>query len=102
SVDHLIELTSQAIEDEAWRQCAQSAGPAFVNAGYTWDHIAQRLVEAIRRCETGDNMGVQSFTDAPLSHRFPKPTDNGGTGGNSGSGNPPDVTRRIPRVIYQT
>ena len=45
SLDHLIELMLQVIEDESWRTKAQKAGPAFVTAAFTWDHVVDRLVK---------------------------------------------------------
>jgi glycosyltransferase involved in cell wall biosynthesis len=48
-LDHLIKLMQQAMTDDAWRTAAASAGPAHVGAYYTWDRVADRLVNVLQR-----------------------------------------------------
>ena len=43
NLEHLTTLMSSAIEDREWRERAAQAGPAHVQAHYSWDLIAQTL-----------------------------------------------------------
>ncbi len=43
SLEHLTLQMFRAIEDETWRRQAGPAGAAFVRAGFTWDHVADKL-----------------------------------------------------------
>jgi glycosyltransferase involved in cell wall biosynthesis len=45
--DHLIDLMTAAIEDRAWRNQAAQAGPSHVRAHYTWDSVADDLLERL-------------------------------------------------------
>ena len=47
NVEHLIALMSAAIEDHSWRKQAAQAGPPHVRANYTWDRVADMLVEKL-------------------------------------------------------
>lgn len=47
SPDHLLVQLRRCTEDEAWRQGARAAGPAFVAAGHTWRHAAAGLLRAV-------------------------------------------------------
>ena len=46
-LDHLIALMFQAIENEGWRRRACEAGPAFVQSGFTWDQVVDKLVKVV-------------------------------------------------------
>jgi glycosyltransferase involved in cell wall biosynthesis len=46
-VGHLIALMMLAIEDVAWRKRALAAGPAHVRANYTWDIVADNLINRL-------------------------------------------------------
>jgi glycosyltransferase involved in cell wall biosynthesis len=41
---HLVELMTEVIENTAWRQVAQTSGPAHVAGRFTWDHTVDKLV----------------------------------------------------------
>ena len=45
-IDHLIELMFRVMDDDAWRQKASHAGAANA-ANFTWDIIAEKLLDAI-------------------------------------------------------
>jgi hypothetical protein len=47
AADHLIAQMLAVMDREDWRRRAASAGPPHVMANYTWDRIAQRLVEIL-------------------------------------------------------
>jgi len=47
SPDHLLVQLRRCVEDDAWRQGARVAGPAFVAAGHTWRHTAAGLLRAV-------------------------------------------------------
>ncbi|HWU55300.1 MAG TPA: glycosyltransferase [Rhizomicrobium sp.] len=46
-VRHLASLMMSMIEDDSWRKAAAAAGPAHVQAGYSWDHVVDRLVRSL-------------------------------------------------------
>jgi glycosyltransferase involved in cell wall biosynthesis len=46
-VGHLTALMMSAIEDTAWRRRASAAGPAHVCSNYTWDIVAENLIQAL-------------------------------------------------------
>jgi glycosyltransferase involved in cell wall biosynthesis len=46
-LDHLIAVMASAVEDRAWRERAGLAGPSHVRAHYTWDRVADRLVNGL-------------------------------------------------------
>jgi len=47
NLEHLTALMNAAIENPSWRKQAAERGPVHVRAHYTWDSIAQRLVQAL-------------------------------------------------------
>jgi glycosyltransferase involved in cell wall biosynthesis len=46
-LDHLVAQMLAVMDREDWRRGAASAGPAHVTANYTWDKIAERLVDVL-------------------------------------------------------
>ncbi|HEX2639968.1 MAG TPA: hypothetical protein VHL50_05325, partial [Pyrinomonadaceae bacterium] len=46
-IDHLVQLMTEAVDDSGWRSQAAAAGPRHVAAGFTWDHVVDRLVRGI-------------------------------------------------------
>jgi glycosyltransferase involved in cell wall biosynthesis len=46
-VRHLASLMMSIIEDVSWRKAAAAAGPAHVQARYSWDHVVDRLVRGL-------------------------------------------------------
>jgi glycosyltransferase involved in cell wall biosynthesis len=46
-VDHLTDLMFEVIENVAWRRAAAIAGPQHVASNYTWDAVAQSLIDAL-------------------------------------------------------
>jgi glycosyltransferase involved in cell wall biosynthesis len=49
NLDHVIALMGSAIEDHSWREAASNAGPAYVRANFTWDHVVDMLVRKLFR-----------------------------------------------------
>jgi glycosyltransferase involved in cell wall biosynthesis len=47
-LDHLIQLMEKAVSDRDFRARAAAAGPAFVEANYTWRAVTQRLVDVLK------------------------------------------------------
>lgn len=47
SLDHLVTLLTQVCADGTFRAQAQKAGPAFINAGFTWKHTVDRLLQVL-------------------------------------------------------
>lgn len=45
--DHLVTQMTRAIEDTAWRQQAQAAGPGWVAEHYSWARAVDRLMAAV-------------------------------------------------------
>ncbi len=43
----LVQLMMSVIQDHAWRQAASVAGPAHVQANFTWDLVTERLVHGL-------------------------------------------------------
>lgn len=46
-VGHLTSLMMSMIEHASWRRAAAAAGPAHVQANYSWDHVVDRLVRGL-------------------------------------------------------
>jgi len=45
--DHLVHQMMVAVESAELAEKARVAGPAFVAAGFTWKHAAQRLLRIL-------------------------------------------------------
>lgn len=47
-VNHLASLMLQVMRDDAWRTSANSAGPAFVSAFYSWRSVTDEVLQLVR------------------------------------------------------
>lgn len=63
--DHLVALMTEMIEDGAWRKAASEAGPPHVRAAYTWNHVADRLIDYVINGSVWDRMPATINADLP-------------------------------------
>jgi glycosyltransferase involved in cell wall biosynthesis len=47
SLDHLIQLMLQAMNDDPWRRAASAAGVSNASANFNWDTVVDKMVTAI-------------------------------------------------------